>query len=154
MSAIPFDEVRSRIKEARRRVHVELRERSSFETAPRDDRAAADALTRSLGFRTLGANWVALSAGQGYQVAYEVLWRDLAYLEEIMDREAAEDLARLFLAHFDADARFFTNFICLDPTFGVGGNSEGWAVTEETAETGIIVVDQRRVGMLWVEDPD
>lgn len=154
MSEATLDVVRRRIKAARRRAHVELRERASFETAPNDDRAAADALTRSLGFRTLGPHWVALSAEQGYQVAYEVLWRDLAYLEEIMDREAAEDLARGFLAHFDAHARFFTNFICLDPTFRVGGNSEGWPVTEETAETGIVVVDQLRVGMLWVEDPD
>jgi hypothetical protein len=151
-----FEDLRDRIRAARRCgvVHVELRDRSAIGADGLDDREACDALTRALRFRTLGPHWVALDPEQGHHVAYEVLWRDLAYLEEIMDPAVAEELARAFLAHFDTGARFFTNRTCLDPTFGVGGNAEGWAVTEAASETGIIAVDQHRVGMLWVEDQD
>jgi hypothetical protein len=151
-----FERLRDQIKAARQCgvVHVELRDRSAIGAEGAGDREACDALTSALGFRTLGGAWVVLDQPHAHQVAYEVLWRDLAYLYEIMEPAVADDLASAFLAHFDADARFFTNFTCLDPTFGVGGNSQGWAVTEATSETGIIVVDQRRVGMLWVEDQD
>ena len=126
-AAVTFGELRDRIKAARRSVHVELRDRAAIGAERQDDRAVADALVTALGLRTLGDQWVALDAPRGYQVAYEVLWRDLAYRSsQIMDPARAEELAREFLGHFAPDARFLTNFTSLDPTFDlakVGSNS-------------------------------
>jgi hypothetical protein len=153
--AATFGELRDRIKAARRRAHVELRERAAIGAERHDDRAAADALTKALGLRTLGDQWVALDAAQGYQVAYEVLWHDLAYRSSlIMDRARAEKLAREFLGHFAPDARFLTNFTSLDPTFEVLINAMFSRVMEETFNTGIVVVDRDRVGILWAGDED
>ncbi|WP_420126894.1 hypothetical protein [Longimicrobium sp.] len=151
-----FETLRGRIKTARPYsvIHVELRERSAIGAKGIGDRDACDALTNALGFRTLGDRWVALSPAQGYQVAYEVLWRQLAYDHEMMKPALADELAREFLAHFEPDARFFTNFTCLDQTFTVHGEHWSNAVTEATFDLGLVVVDQHRAGILWAEDQD
>lgn len=151
-----FETLRGRIEAARTYgvIHVELRERGAIGAEGVDDHEACDALTSALGFRTLGDRWVALSPDQGFQVAYEVLWRQLAYDHEMMEPALADELARDFLAHFDADARFFTNFTCLDQTFAVRGEHSSNPVTEATFDMGLVVVDQHRAGILWAEDSD
>jgi hypothetical protein len=151
-----FAKLRGRIKAARNYgvVHAEVRDRAAIGAVGVAETAAADALTRSLGFRVLGDAWVSLDPPRARRVAQEILWRDLAYRHEIMDPAAAEALADAFLTHFDAGARFFTNFTCLDETFQVGRNSTSCAVTEATCDCGIVVVDSRSAGILWAEDQD
>lgn len=149
------EELRSRIQAARRGVvHVEVRERGSIGAVGLDDRRSADALTRTLGFRTLGEHWVSLDGAQASQVAFEVLCFDLAYHAGRMAPKRAAELSSEFLACFDADARFFTNFQCLNPPFSVRCEQMGFAVADGTCETGIVVVDARRAGLLWAEDQD
>lgn len=151
-----FETLRGRIEAARPYgvVHLELRDRGAIGAEGVADHEACDALTGALGFRTLGDRWVALDPSQGYQVAYEVLWRQLAYDYEIMEPALADELARGFLAHFRPNARFFTNFTCLDETFGVRGEFWSNPVTEATCDMGLVVADQHRVGILWVEESD
>lgn len=150
-----FDDVRDRIMAARPRVHVELRSRAAIGAEQADDRAAADAMTSALGLRILGAQWVPIDAAQGYQVAYEILWHDLAYRASwMMDRKHAEALAGEFLGHFAPDARFLTNFVSLDPTFEVLNVAMVDPVTDATFNTGIVVVDRNSVGFLWASDED
>jgi hypothetical protein len=76
-----------------------------------------------------------------------VLERDLAYRAKIMDPRLAERLSDEYLGLFGADAYFFTN---------TDAEIEGaWSgLTEATIDTGILAVDQLRVGCAWFEDED
>ena len=150
-----FERLRARIKTARRCgvVHVESRHRTAIGAESLDDRDASDALAIALGLQALGEAWVALEQARACQVASDVLWHDLAYRFEIMDRLQAEELSRDFLTHFAPDARFFSNFASMGAEVEVLEN--GWnPLTDATFDTGIVVVDQNRVGILWVEDED
>lgn len=82
-----------------------------------------------------------------------MLCRDLAYNCEVMEAKRAHKLTDQFLTLFDDDSRHFTNSDFnpqrLDDTMKM------WtAITKATFDTGIICVDNKRIGILWVEDED
>lgn len=136
-------------------LHLELRERSELH-APGNARGACDSLTAALGFRVLGEAWAEVQHGEARQIIQRILWRDLAYFSEIREPATADAFASDFLDLFDVDARFFTNdeFMHHQVFLRENGYAQGWPVTEETCETGIVAVDARTVGMIWVEDQD
>jgi hypothetical protein len=87
-----------------------------------------------------------------------VLARDLAYDRELMDESKARALADEFLRQFGPNARFFTNREfrrqAADASEWVQRTAEWDPVTRATFDTGVVVVDVDRAGLLWFEDED
>jgi hypothetical protein len=73
-----------------------------------------------------------------------------------MESGVASRLAHQFLRHFDQDAQFFSNSDFADHFVfvSVNGIASGFNLTDATFDTGVLGVDHRQVGILWVEDED
>jgi hypothetical protein len=137
-------------------LHLYGRERTP-EEQPADSRAMIDGYVTELGFESPGENWCALSRAQALLIAAKVLERDLAYTSEVMPEAVARAFAEEFAAHFDDCAEFFTNATFEDHLARVapGDSVSSWSpITEATFDTGVIAVDEHRVGLIWVEDED
>ena len=91
---------------------------------------------------------------QGQGLVAAILATDLAYRSPMLTSEAAEGLAARFFRRFSADAVFLTNGT-LGLAHARGSGSGGWVpVSGATFDTGVVAVDRRRVGLVWVEDED
>jgi hypothetical protein len=123
-----------------------------------DPRSVADALARGLDFHALGRRWRELARPDAHAVLAAVLTRDLAYDRELMDESKARALADEFLRQFGPNARFFTNREfrrqAADASEWVQRTAEWDPVTRATFDTGVVVVDVDRAGLLWFEDED
>lgn len=89
------------------------------------------------------------------RILRRILSFDLAYQIDLLEPERARRIADDFLSFFADDARYFTNARFM----GEDGDGElylrAWyGLTPATFDTGIVAVDARRVGMLWVQDED
>jgi hypothetical protein len=105
-------------------------------------------LVSSLGFKIDKAIWNEVDSAFAEAHLTSILNKDLAYEVEIMPKEEANRLAIEFLKNFSGDKKIFTN---LRPS----PETHVWnPVTKATFDTGIIVVDSLKVGILWVEDED
>lgn len=152
------DDLRTRLVAARDCgvLHLEIRDRDPAldGSAPR---AVADALVAALGLVPAGDRWNALDRAQAAWIVQEILHRDLAYCGELMDPATASAFAEEFLGQFDEEASFFTNsdFATHLVFINQNGFAAGWQpLTEATFDSGVVAVDRRRVGILWVEDED
>ena len=127
------------------------------ETASTTGRPPLDEFVERHGFKGIGGNWHEVSRQFAEGTLVWILGRDLAYGASIMNPRRAEGLAREFLAFFDDHARFFTNYAVREDEKAVMDRraSYAWApLTEATFDAGIVVVDARLMGMLWVADED
>jgi hypothetical protein len=110
-----------------------------------------DALARSLGFRALGDRWLEIERPAAAQLIARALETNLAYdWSGEMEADHAGRIATAFLDCFPlaASPRCFTNGAFI---------SHGWSghkVAPATSETGVGVVSDDAVGLLWVEDED
>jgi hypothetical protein len=87
-------------------------------------------------------------------ILVEVLYRDLAYGLEVMDRTAAEALAAEFMEAFPPPAHFLTNGDDIRPGM-THTMSRGWTpATDATLDCGVLAVGVGQLGALWVEDED
>ena len=136
-------------------VHLEIMDRNEL-GAVTDAGKAADALARAHGFKPLGRNWREFPRARAIAALKDVLHRDQAYSGEQMSEAEAAALAEEFVGRFEEGATFYTNATFpprTDPP------SPGWAgswdpLTEATFDTGIVAVDTRSAGLLWIEDED
>lgn len=134
-----------RAKRLARRVHIALRARADS----LDASTTAKDLVRAFRLDP-PESWIELDRGRAAKITTRVLHKDLAYDLPTMPFEVAEELALHFLSFFENGATFLTN-----GEHGVDGNLERWTgLTAATFDTGVIGVDEERVGMLWVEDED
>jgi hypothetical protein len=147
IAGMTFGELQNEVRAKRRagRVHIELRARAALPDAS----AAAKEFVLALGLEP-PESWMELERERAATIATRVLHRHLAYDSATMPFEVAEKLARDFLSFFTDGATFLTN-----GEHGVDGKLKEWnALTTSTFDTGVLGVDQERVGMLWVEDED
>jgi hypothetical protein len=154
---VSINEYRDRVRAARDCgvVHIEFRRRAEL-TAADDPRDVADALVRTLGLRPLGGAWREITRAAALASLRDVLERDRAYGAELMSAVDATSLADEFLDRFDATAQFYTNGTFPQQT---EPHTDGWAgswdpITQATFDTGVVAVDERAAGLLWVEDED
>lgn len=83
----------------------------------------------------------------------QLLHKDMAYGSEIMPLEEARNLASGFISLFDATSNYYSNSTWHQHESG--GNIRAWApLTEATFDSGIIVVDNHKIGIAWFEDED
>ena len=147
IAGVTFEELQNEVRAKRDagRVHIELRARA----ASPDASTAAKEFVLALGLEP-PESWIELERERAATIATRVLQRDLAYDLPTMPFEMAEELARHFLSLFANGATFLTN-----GEHGVDGKLKGWTgLTTSTFDTGVLGVDEERVGMLWVEDED
>lgn len=109
-----------------------------------------DQYVKCLGFKPLGEKWRGLERERALVKMEFVLHRDLAYGTPRMRRETARTLAEGFLALFDTTrCHYYTND-CSD-----GEQLSAWEpISESTFDRGVVVSDERHIGILWVQDED
>ena len=82
------------------------------------------------------------------------LYQDWAYHTTIVPYEHALEMARSFLSFFSSQALLFTNGR-FAPLVATSIRMTGWTPeTTATFDTGVIVVDKKSIGCLWVKDED
>lgn len=108
-----------------------------------------DGFVEKLGFVGLEEGWREINRCEAETIAQIILHRDLAYRAEAMTAQRACKLAEQFLALFNKEARYFTN-----GEFDADGLHMWSGITEATFDTGIICIDNERMGILWVQDED
>lgn len=127
----------------------------TFQVAERiaaiDDNSSAkdilDSFVKTSGFAGLGDHWTEIDRDNAQTIAQNILRQDLAYRAEIMPEQLACQLAGQFLALFDDGTHYFTN-----GEFDDRGLLMWSGITEATFDSGIICIDNQRIGILWVQD--
>ena len=119
---------------------------SLVNTNTSDKNELVNSFVNSLGMKP-SRNWEILDFYKAQKGLVNVLNRDLAYNEEVMPLDKASEIANKFLCLFDRkNSNYFSNW-------RLSGHS--WdPLTEATFDTGIIVLDNNRIGILWFEDED
>ncbi|MEM6553350.1 MAG: hypothetical protein AAF750_14630 [Planctomycetota bacterium] len=116
-----------------------------------DDFVCALSIPSQLTFSGLGDKWHETTKCNAQSTLCYMLSNDLAFNSLEIPNDDAEALTNEFLALFETNARFFTNG---QFDFDSAGWS-GWGrVTDATFETGIVVVDEVHIGILWCHDED
>ncbi len=87
-----------------------------------------------------------------------LLYRDMAYNIEIMPKYEAIRLAENFLSFFKNDAIYLSNadWISSEDTWEWSyAKMKGWSgITNSTFDAGIILYDDKKIGIVWIEDED
>lgn len=123
---------------------------------PDDPRAVADAMAVAAGYTGLGASWVEVPRRIAAKILAHVIGGELAYPEEVVPAERAEELTARFLALLPERSRYFTNG-AISGDFAVydlaGGEVLGWrSLSEAPFDNGVVAVGGERVLLLWAED--
>ena len=120
---------------------------------------SADDAAREFGIRPLGERWRNVDRETATQVLFSLLIEDMAYSSPRLEREQAIAVIGEFLGKFSDGALFFTN----------GNWEQGWKKAEDgirsvgpswepatsaTFDGGVIALDPKRSGILWLEDED
>ncbi|VAW76001.1 hypothetical protein MNBD_GAMMA12-2668 [hydrothermal vent metagenome] len=101
--------------------------------------------------RTLDNQWCELSESKAVELIEHILEKRICYsTPSVVFDKISKDIATWFISMFSTQKKFFTNHeysddfssaICCDHIWGV-------------LENGIIVFDEMRIGILWVNDYD
>lgn len=127
--------------------------RMAVPLAPAD---ALDAMAAAAGYTGLGAAWIEVPRRIASKILTHIIGGELAYPEEVVPRERAEELAGRFLDLFAEGARFFTNgavsgeFAIYD---NAGAEVLGWrSISAAPYDNGVIAMAGDRIALLWAED--
>ncbi|RPK10764.1 hypothetical protein [Priestia endophytica] len=106
-----------------------------------------------LGFQEVEASLNLIDKQIARKIITYVLSMDLAYDSDLDSKPIARDLCNYFVSLFSSKAKYYTNAE-FDEEWGYF-KMAGWSpISLSTFDTGIIIVDQDNVGVLWVEDED
>lgn len=83
-----------------------------------------------------------------------ILMKDLVYKSPLMTEEQASELASDFCNLFGNSAKFFTNG-SFEESLSNNLSLKSWnPITKAAFDTGILIIDEKSTGCLWVEDED
>jgi hypothetical protein len=118
----------------------------------------ADAVAHQFGLDALGEDWRKVDRDTANLALVKLLVEDMAYNKRRLSDAQAEALAAEFLAQFSPQASFHTNGNWeLDPVYATDGSGVGHAwvpATSATFDGGVIALDEKKAGVLWIEDED
>lgn len=109
-----------------------------------------DDYVQSLDFTGLGDRWMTVSRQVAIEILLSILTHDLAYRSKMMEISEAMTYANSLLSFYTHKIQFFTNGDLFQDN-GV----QGWnPISKSTFDTGIVIVDEDQIGIVWVEDED
>jgi hypothetical protein len=112
--------------------------------------AILDLFVSQFGYFGLGVRWKEVNQEDAQKILSFIMTKDLAYSVPLMSLEEAENIIVKLFQIFPGHCKFFTNASFRNNGFGISWDS----ITKATFDTGIIVVNDRRIGILWVQDED
>jgi hypothetical protein len=84
-----------------------------------------------------------------------LLHKDMAYDSEMMSLEEAEELAERFLSYFSDTARYYSNSEWKKKESTGTHHLNSWdPLTDATFDSGLIIIDEKQIGITWFEDED
>jgi hypothetical protein len=104
-----------------------------------------------LGYSEIGDRWRQINRETAQQILNFILNQNLAYAEQSMTITDAETIADKFLNFFNDNCQFFTNALFND---NYSRLAEWDSITESTFDTGVVIVSNEKIGILWVQDED
>lgn len=111
-----------------------------------------DSYVKGLGFHDIGAAWREVDLASAKKILMRILYKDLAYDQELMPLADAQTLADQVIDLCGSNASFYTNG---DYDLEENKQSVEWTpITNATFDTGVIFVGESQIGLLWVEDED
>lgn len=110
-----------------------------------------NSFVNQLGCSSLGNYWKQINQEQAKKILTAVLNKDLAYSQESMKLADAQKLADKFISFFQNNCQFFTN---AEFTSNYSRLLEWNPITEATFDSGVVIVSNERIGLLWLEDED
>ncbi|NMG22250.1 hypothetical protein [Brasilonema bromeliae] len=134
-------------------VLFEIKKLIPDETIERSENLTAilDLFVSQLGYSSLGLRWKEVNQGEAQKILKFIMTKDLAYSVQLMSLEEAEKIVVKLFQIFPGNCKFFTNALFRNNYSGISA----WdSITKATFDTGIIVVSERRIGILWVQDED
>ena len=114
--------------------------------------ALVDSFVMQLGFSGIGDRWKHINRESAQKILNFILNKNLAYSsEESITVTDAESIADRFMNLFKDNSQFFTNAIF---NHNYSGLTEWDSIAESTFDTGVVIVSNERIGILWVQDED
>lgn len=98
--------------------------------------------------------WQLLTRDQAQRLLLAALAWEQAYDTARIELTAAERIATAFVGIFSNDSRFFSNGTVEETSLGLRTRAWYGSVTRATFETGVVAVDERRIGLLYLADED
>ena len=123
----------------------------------RDPTRALNACVAALGLgfsESPVGRWNLLARDQAHTLLESTLGWEQAYDCPRLELSVADRMATAFVELFGEQARFFTNAGLSQTPLGLRATSWHGLVTGGTFEAGVVAFDERRVGLLYVEDED
>jgi hypothetical protein len=113
--------------------------------------ACIDLFITQLGYSPLGSRWKPVNQTAAKKILTLIMTKDLAYGGEIMSLPVAAALIVKLFNLFPGDRQFFTNASFENDYTSI---STWDSITKATFDTGIIIVGNNRIGILWAKDED
>ncbi|MGH2416096.1 MAG: hypothetical protein ACRDEA_20880 [Microcystaceae cyanobacterium] len=110
-----------------------------------------DLFVIQLGYSGLGLRWKEVNQQEAQKILNFIMTKDLAYSVQLMTSQEAEKIVIKLFSFFPTDCKFFTNALF---TNNYSGMSTWDSITKATFDTGIMLISDRRIGILWVKDED
>ncbi|BAZ33190.1 hypothetical protein NIES4074_57000 [Cylindrospermum sp. NIES-4074] len=110
-----------------------------------------DLFITQLGCSPLGSRWKPINQTAAKKILTLIMTKDLAYGGEIMSLPVATALIVKLFNFFPGDRQFFTNASFENDYTSI---STWDSITKATFDTGIIIVGNNRIGILWAKDED
>jgi hypothetical protein len=110
-----------------------------------------DLFVTQLGYSPLGSGWKEVNQVEAKKILSLIMTKNLAYFVEIMTLHEAEQILVKLFNFFPDNSQFFTNASFASNYTGI---SQWNSITKATFDTGVVIVNPRHIGILWVEDED
>ncbi len=105
------------------------------------------------GYHGLDDQWNAIDEQTARHLMTYILSKDLAYEISLSSEPIAFELSDYFFHYFSDDPVYVTN-ADVDVQSGDVRLSSWSPITQATFDAGVVVVDKKKIGLIWVEDED
>jgi hypothetical protein len=97
--------------------------------------------------------WIKVEKEDALKILNYILSRDMAYDFELDTKPMANQLSSYFIDQFGSEAQFYTNGE-FHEELGFYRLGSWISITNSIFDTGVLVVDQSKIGIFWAEDND
>ena len=151
MHSLEAKAISDRINNFGRYHTLEVANRRRIGSLPDEIDNFAHTLSSSQGirFKRLSQRWREIDCTTAAATLCYTLSHDLAYDSREIPDEDAKELTKDFLGLFDQEPRYFTS-----GRIDADGLRSWNPLTNATFDTGIVVVDDLRIGIAWCHDED